>query len=215
VTTPSSPRERLSRAALYALRVGTLSATTVACSGGQTPGADGKLSPDGSESALDASEESPDDGPVFFPPYGAPPIQTCDSSADCPSGDTCAPLAGEPSIMMCTGCTNASTCQPGQVCCGERNTSTTTCQAGPCPDVMGIGEQLCALSAECFTPGDTCTNVPLPGVGSMGFGGEADGGSTIRICTAPSDDGGTESGGESGGEDGSDDAGPSDARPGG
>jgi|HubBroStandDraft_1064217.scaffolds.fasta_scaffold75566_2 hypothetical protein len=217
VTTPASPRERLSRAALYALRVGTLSATTAACGGGQTPGADDKLLPDGSESTFDASEESNDDGPSLIAPYGGSPIPTCNSSADCPSGETCAPQAGDPSIMVCTGCTSASTCQPGQVCCGERITSTTTCQAGPCPDVMGIGEQLCAISAECFTPGDTCTNVPLLGVGSMGLGGlnEADSGSTMRICTAPSDDGGAESGGEDADDASGGDAGPSDAPDGG
>jgi hypothetical protein len=200
---PVPPAVRLSRAALYALGVGTLSAA--ACGGGQASGARGNASPDGSAPSPDGSVGgSQGDVTVFMgaPPYGIAPIQTCDSSADCVSGDTCGPLAGEPSVMVCNSCTSSAGCLPGQVCCSEGSLTTTSCQAGPCPDV-GDGMQLCATSAECLTKGDVCTSVASVGLGSMGFGGsnEVDGGPSTRVCAHPSADGGTESGGVDGGDE--------------
>ncbi|MGO9837609.1 MAG: hypothetical protein ACLP1X_25755 [Polyangiaceae bacterium] len=204
-TMPLPPAVRLSRAALYALGVGTLSATTAACGGGQAAGAPGNASPDGSAPSPDGSMDGgQDDAPFLMgaAPYGLAPIQTCDSSADCVSGDTCGPQGGDPSIMVCHSCTSAAGCLPGQVCCGESGL-TTSCQTGPCPNVAGLGAvQLCATAAECLTVGDVCTSTPSIGVGSMGFGGvnEVDGGSS-SVCNAPSSDGGTESGRADGGDE--------------
>jgi hypothetical protein len=199
---PVPPAVRLSRAALYALGVGTLSATAAACGGGQASGARGNASPDGAPSPDGSLDGGQEDSPFFTgaPPYGLAPIQTCDSSADCVSGDTCGPLAGEPSVMVCNSCTSSAGCLPGQVCCGEGNLATS-CQAGPCPDVGGVGGmQFCATSAECLTVGDVCTSVASQGIGSMGFGGiNEDGGPTTLVCAAPSADGGTESGRADGG----------------
>jgi len=71
-------------------------------------------------------------------------------------------------------CTSAAGCLPGQVCCGDANTSTN-CQAGPCPFL-----QVCSLAAECFIPGATCgalTTAPsLP----------------ISVCGTPGSDGGSD-----------------------
>ncbi|MGO9839033.1 MAG: hypothetical protein ACLP1X_33030 [Polyangiaceae bacterium] len=158
VTTQSLPRARLSRAALYALRMGALSATAAACGSGQYSGAFGKPLDGSVERGLDGSEE--EDAPFLMAvAYGlAVSFQLCDSAASCPPGDTCGPLATDPSLPMtvCNGCASSAGCQPGQVCCSDQF-STTACQAGPCPDVPGEGPiQLCAISAECFTAGDTC-----------------------------------------------------------
>jgi hypothetical protein len=183
VTTPSSPGARLSRAALYALRMGTLSATAAACSSGQPAGAIGKPPLDGSvEPGLDGSEE--EDAPFLMGvAYGlAVSFQLCDSAASCPPGDTCGPLATDPSLPMtvCNGCTSSAGCQPGQVCCSDEF-STTACQAGPCPDVPGSGPiQLCSISAECFTVGDTC-----------GPPNDHQSEPNLHVCNPPTGDGAT------------------------
>jgi hypothetical protein len=188
-TPPPSPRVRLSRAALYALRVGTLSTTTVACGSGQTGDAYREASADGSEPSADGSEDSQEDSPFLMGvAYGlAITFQLCDSSADCPQGDTCGPEATDPSLPMtvCNACTSSSSCQPGQVCCAASGFMARTCQTGPCPDVAGLGSiQYCAISAECITMGDTCGPATQSGPSP-----------NLTFCSAPSADGGTTDGG--------------------
>src|SRR5579863_9004915 len=63
-----------------------------------------------------------------------------------------------PSLVQCT---SAADCASGQICCAFID-MTTNCQVGPCPS-EGFGMapiQLCTTSAECFTPGDICEELP-------------------------------------------------------
>jgi hypothetical protein len=69
LTAPPPPATRLSRAALYALRVGALSVTTVACGGAIGTRAGEKDS--GLGDALPASDGSADDGSMGVAIYGA------------------------------------------------------------------------------------------------------------------------------------------------
>jgi hypothetical protein len=98
-------------------------------------------------------------------PYGAPSFTEVDAT-------------GGPSINSIT-CKTSAGCLPGQVCCGTINL-TTSCQAAPCPPTPFGQLQLCGISAECLTVGDTCgpARPPLPPVGVMTCDGPGDGGVT-------------------------------------
>ncbi len=94
---------------------------------------------------------------------------------------------GDAGIM----CSDSTACASGQVCCGAAN-MTTNCQAGPCPDVLGMGPiQLCNTSFECFTAGDICEPIGLM--------------LPAKECRTPRGDGG-EGGSSSGGDTGTSDA---------
>jgi len=76
-TTPPPPATRLSRAALYALRAGALSVTTVACGGAVSTGSDGK---DRGGTTMSS---------VFDAAYGGPPSDASEEDgdqADAPTG---------------------------------------------------------------------------------------------------------------------------------
>src|SRR5579863_4983777 len=103
-------------------------------------------------------------------PYGSPPFTGVDATD----------FSGNSAIT----CRTSAGCLPGQVCCGALNL-TTSCQAGPCPPTPFGQLQVCGISAECLTAGDTCgtRRPPIPPVGVM-------------ICDAPGDGGVSGEGGE-------------------
>jgi hypothetical protein len=119
-------------------------------------------------------------------PVPRPP--SCCRSGQCHLGSECS------SVEAGVECTSSAECMSGRVCCADMSTSTT-CRAGPCPDVAPGSPpiQLCATSTECFTAGDTCGTY-LPG---------------ISTCRPPADEGGLDAGddvAESGGDVGTWDA---------
>lgn len=99
--------------------------------------------------------------------------QVCDADAQCPTGDTCAPLfggrgggGGAGAALVCTPppCTPTS-CEAGQVCCVGGGVGTPTCSAatdtGECP---GNSRLVCTSNDECApTAGTQC--LPNPGGG--------------------------------------------------
>jgi hypothetical protein len=68
-------------------------------------------------------------------------------------------------------------CAVGEVCCFSVVTMAASCQAGPCPDVptLGMPAQVCGVSVDCYTVGDTC--------GPLG----ASPGDLFEFCRAPGD----------------------------
>jgi hypothetical protein len=99
-------------------------------------------------------------------PAGCTGFQVCNAGGsalgpcDCASGadDTgpdAGPMSGESSSSSSSSggaitCTSAAACEPGQVCCGTVDL-TSSCQAGPCPM-----QQWCAGVAECLEAVATC-----------------------------------------------------------
>jgi hypothetical protein len=106
--------------------------------------------------------------------------QVCDDDAQCPEGNTCAPLfggggggpggggGGAPLVCTPPPCTPTS-CDAGQVCCVGGGIGTPTCSAasdtGACP---GNSRLVCITDAECAaTPGTECLPNPNGGGGGQ------------------------------------------------
>ncbi|HTV25857.1 MAG TPA: hypothetical protein VMG12_44475 [Polyangiaceae bacterium] len=101
--------------------------------------------------------------------------QVCTDDAQCPAGNTCAPLfggggggggGGMGGALVCTppACTPDS-CEAGQVCCVGGGIGTPTCSAasdtGACP---GNSRLVCTTDAECApSPGTECLPNPFGG----------------------------------------------------
>jgi hypothetical protein len=95
--------------------------------------------------------------------------QLCAVDADCPTGNTCAPLGGGGGgggALVCTPppCTTTS-CTGGQICCvGGQVGGNPTCSAanaGACP---GNSRLLCVTDVDCVTAAGTlCLTAPNGG----------------------------------------------------
>jgi hypothetical protein len=95
MTAPPPPSVRLSRAALYALRAGALSATTVACGGAvTTSGGNEDSGHRDSASIADVARGEPPPDANFAVPYGLPPLPDAGSSG-IPAPDASAPDASQ------------------------------------------------------------------------------------------------------------------------
>jgi hypothetical protein len=120
--------------------------------------------------------------------------QVCTTDADCPAGNTCAPLfgggggGGGNANLVCTPppCTTTS-CVEGQVCCvGGQAGNNPTCLAannGACPNNSRL---LCASDADCAAAAGTlCSAPPNGGMGPL----------SCRVPPPPVTDAGADAGG--------------------
>ncbi len=130
---------------------------------------------DAATGAADATTPPTRDATVSPPATDSAPPPPPVASIPCGDGGTCDPNAqvccvtfmGQQASTSCVakgtckgssfGCTSAANCGAGEVCCGSLQggqSVTATCK----PQCQGGFQepQLCANSAECKTPGETC-----------------------------------------------------------